>query len=242
MKIRAATQSKAFTIIELMVVIAIIAVLFSLLAPALGGAKRKAMSLACKSKVRQWGLAFKYYIDDNHDALPWEGTHRQAINRGRNTNAWYNVIPQKMGKESLTELFKTKRAPRPGVSSMFNCPITATKRAVTNISTARPWFMYGMNGRITPDGGREKVHEADIARPDQTLLFTDNHERHIPFTTGAHFLSRHDLKSSVYFFDGHVETVKSNVLFRTRQVDANAAREWATNRAVYWYPHAKMKR
>jgi prepilin-type N-terminal cleavage/methylation domain-containing protein/prepilin-type processing-associated H-X9-DG protein len=232
----------AFTIIELMVVIAIIAVLFSLLAPALGSAKRKAMSLACKSKVRQWGLAFKFYIDDNNDALPWEGTERQAINQGRNISAWYNVIPPKMGKESLIDLFKDKRAPRPKVRSMFNCPITATKRAVTNISTARPWFMYGMNGRIIPNGSRDKVHEADIVRPDQTILFTDNHERHIPITTGAHFLARHDLKSSVFFFDGHVETVKSNILFRTRQTDGSATHEWATSRTVYWFPHSKMKR
>lgn len=225
-----------------MVVIAIIAVLFSLLAPALGQAKRKAMSLACKSKVRQWGIAFKLYTDDNHDEFPFDGTPSQAIHQGRNKKAWYNVIPPKMSKDSLVELYRQKRPPLPGTRTMFNCPTPVTRRAVTNASPSRPWFMFGMNGRLIPDGGTDKVHEADVSRPDQTILITDTHERNVPFATGGWFLARHDLKSSVYFLDGHSETVKSNVLFRARSVDGSARREWATNRAVYWFPHARMRR
>ncbi len=242
MRNRPLHEKLAFTIIELMVVIAIIAILVSLLAPALSGAKRKAQSLQCRYKVRQWGLAFKYWTDDNDDLFCYKGTERMPIDRGPNTNAWYNVIPPKMGKDSLTNLYEQKRPPLPHSRTMFNCPTPLTRRAVTNVTKARPWFMYGMNGRLVPTSPSEKVREADLQRPDQTILFTDTHERFVPYATGAYFLARHDLKSSCYFLDGHTESVKSNFLYRTRRTDGSAAREWATNRMVYWFPHPRARR
>jgi prepilin-type N-terminal cleavage/methylation domain-containing protein len=56
--------TRAFTLIELLVVIAIIAVLAALLLPALSRAKKSAQSVACKSNLRQFGLALRLYLDD----------------------------------------------------------------------------------------------------------------------------------------------------------------------------------
>ena len=59
-----------FTLVELLLVIAIIAILASLLLPALGYAKESARSVACMNNLRQLGVADSLYATDNDDNYP----------------------------------------------------------------------------------------------------------------------------------------------------------------------------
>jgi prepilin-type N-terminal cleavage/methylation domain-containing protein/prepilin-type processing-associated H-X9-DG protein len=63
-------RQKAFTLIELLVVIAVIALLLSILMPSLQKAKKMAQSTVCQANVKQWGLIFRFYADDNEGKLP----------------------------------------------------------------------------------------------------------------------------------------------------------------------------
>lgn len=61
--------SKGFTLIELLVVIAIIAVLMAMLMPALNRAREQGKRAACLNNLRQLGLAWILYADDNENKI-----------------------------------------------------------------------------------------------------------------------------------------------------------------------------
>ena len=62
-------RHSGFTLIELLLVITIIAILASMLMPALSEARERARRIVCLGQVRQFGLATLLYTRDNDDAL-----------------------------------------------------------------------------------------------------------------------------------------------------------------------------
>ena len=63
-------MSSGFTLVELLVVIALIGMLAALLLPAMGRAKEKARFATCLNNLRQVNMAIRQYADDYADALP----------------------------------------------------------------------------------------------------------------------------------------------------------------------------
>jgi len=76
-------HKKGFTLIELLVVIAIIALLMAILMPALQRVKKQAKAVICQSNLKQWGMIFAMYTDDNNGFFP-----RRTSSSGR----WINVL------------------------------------------------------------------------------------------------------------------------------------------------------
>ncbi|MCA9080178.1 MAG: prepilin-type N-terminal cleavage/methylation domain-containing protein, partial [Planctomycetaceae bacterium] len=62
-------KNKGFTLIELLVVIAIIALLIGILLPSLGRARDSAKNVLCQNNLRQIGIGFQMYFDDQKNPV-----------------------------------------------------------------------------------------------------------------------------------------------------------------------------
>lgn len=82
----------AFTLIELLVVVSVIAILIGVLLPALGSARRAAMTTACLSNLRTLQTAQLLYANDHNGQLVDYGYSHGGSGIGDETISWVNTL------------------------------------------------------------------------------------------------------------------------------------------------------
>lgn len=89
---RTAKFRRAFTLIEMLVVVAILGILAALLLPVLSRAREKSYRVRCAGNLKQLGLAIQLYADDHDDQLPgpmWLGVYENFNNQSLTRLPYY---------------------------------------------------------------------------------------------------------------------------------------------------------
>jgi prepilin-type N-terminal cleavage/methylation domain-containing protein/prepilin-type processing-associated H-X9-DG protein len=219
-----------FTLLELLVTIAIIAIVAALLLPTLSRSKAEALNVACVNNFRQLTMSWHLYADDNQGCLVSVGYKFKSTGLV-NSNAWVlgtmkdNVPgypplePGVLDSTNENGIKWGRLFPYTKSVGIYHCP--ADKSATDGVPRVRSYSINGWMGGLPIAGQHQyRVFKCykDIINPgpSKTWVFIDEHERSINDgwfavdMVGNRGLldapaTRHNNSYALSFADGHVE-------------------------------------
>ena len=230
-------KNKKFTLIELMVVIAIIGILASLLLPVLGQARKKAIAVQCVNNLKQILIATAMYNESNDDYFPSRDTSKKItyddLLAGYDGRA--SLSPNLMDEDGLT----SENAG--GSTAIYKCPTSPSLEypersyGITLWGNSQSKF-YGISGIIKVDNvwipkSRTSSH---INGPSEVIAYGERYNEGDTYrmgdlgkdVTSAHHMKSdsggneyHQKKSNFGMVDGHVE--KHNQLSALVRLDGS---------------------
>lgn len=213
---RAQRRGRAFTLLETLVVISVIALLIALFMPSLARARRQAKATMCLSNMRGLGIAVHVYANNNHDHLV-----TAALGHSSDPNpqgAWINTLREEYGSELLL------RCPS-DESPYWDTPLPPDG-LFRRVSYATNWYT------VAPVGGAGPYDRFGVfRRPGSTIYIVDLAEDgayavydHVhpetwfsnPGTLAGQqvALDRHLGRSNYAFIDGHAEPLTFEQTYR----------------------------
>ena len=207
-----------FTLVELLVVVAIIGILAGLLLAAIGNARSRAWRVQCVNSLKQLSAAAVMYWDDNNEnAFPYRGA---TTNNG--VVYWFGWLEN--GAEETRAFDPAQGALYRYVPShgVVICPALQYESASFKLKAKGAAYGYGYNILLSTPGTRPTVRITALSRPAGTVLFADAAQVNTfeapaspanpmleefyyvsPDEATTHF--RHNMKANAAFCDGHVE-------------------------------------
>lgn len=167
-----------FTLIEMLVVIAIIGILASMLMPALTSAINSARQSLCVSQLRQIGMSMQSYSADNAHRVPY------LISMEGGQTSWDDLLSGYDGRDALSYANLVKDKLPPSYESPYRCPSDDRKLSFGVRSYAvnqGKYSGYGSSPADAPDtiwgiaSGTWSVRSTSVKSPSRLIAVADYH-------------------------------------------------------------------